>query len=376
MLKSGYFFGALLLHLVVLLMVATWIIFKAPAVQDDTASFVQVSVKPPTPPPTPPAAAGGESLNNFEPTVQSVPPPAVLAVVSTSNPSSFSVQAVKAVIPNLPASVTPPSGSGMAGHNAPGSASGAGSPFGTSETTGPPLFVGHLFDLKQTRSGKPTGMNAGKYHDVVKAFIADNWSPSILNQYYMSTVALNTASIFIPTIDAEDGPKAFGVDKEVQPNMYLIWYKVTAAPPQEGTYHFVGVADDILEVRVNHRTVLEGSDRPVNDQMRKKQAKYQMTNFDPTWEGDADFFVGEGFHVSAGEAVDIDVLIGEEPGGRSNYFLFIQRDESTYEKQSNGSPLLPIFQVDNKPIKPVGKPQSWPPFSATPEPWEAVNKGQ
>ncbi len=63
-------------------------------------------------------------------------------------------------------------------------------------------------------------------------------------------------------------------------------------------------------------------------------------------------------------------LIGEEPGGKSDYFLYIQRDESTYEKQSNGSPLLPVFQLDANPIQPAGAPRSYPPFAA-PIPWEA-----
>jgi len=135
----------------------------------------------------------------------------------------------------------------------------------------------------------------------------------------------------------------------------------------------VGAGDDILAVRVNGRTELDGSGREIWPRRAKAQ-KYAMTNFNPTWEGNADFWIGEPFQASACEEIDLEVLIGEEPGGRSNYFLFIQRDESTYDKQSNGTPLLPIFQLDPKPIKPMGAPMSYPPFASTPEPWEAGSK--
>ncbi len=85
-------------------------------------------------------------------------------------------------------------------------------------------------------------------------------------------------------------------------------------------------------------------------------------------------WVGLPFQVQAGDSVDIDIIVGEEPGGRSNYFLYIQREENTYQNQANGSPLLPVFQLDNNLIKPVGEAQSYPPFSPNIEPWTTVNK--
>ena len=51
--RSGYFFGALLLHFVVFLMVATWVIFPAihPPTEDFTKAYVPPSSQPPPPPP-------------------------------------------------------------------------------------------------------------------------------------------------------------------------------------------------------------------------------------------------------------------------------------------------------------------------------------
>lgn len=54
--RSGYFFGAVLLHLIVFVMVATWIVFPAfkPPTEDFTKTYVPAGAPPP-PPPTPPA---------------------------------------------------------------------------------------------------------------------------------------------------------------------------------------------------------------------------------------------------------------------------------------------------------------------------------
>ena len=58
LLRSGFFFGALLFHLLVFLIVATWVVFSAPPIQpDDPHSFPPpVAVNPPPAPTISPAA--------------------------------------------------------------------------------------------------------------------------------------------------------------------------------------------------------------------------------------------------------------------------------------------------------------------------------
>ncbi|MEI9999198.1 MAG: hypothetical protein WDO13_08490 [Verrucomicrobiota bacterium] len=370
--RSGYFFGAVLFHLIVLLMLATLVVFRPPPAPLDDTNFHGVKVPPP-PPPAPAAPSGGASANAYEPAVDTAPPPCAPSVVCAPTACNFAVSPQKVNLPNLPASLSQPVGSALAGHDLPGATSGSGSPFGAAESNGAAELEGYLYDLKQTSDRQPTNMDPGGYHNTIRQFIADNWNPSVLRPYYKAEKALHATSIFIPIIDAADGPKAFGVQDEVQPRLYCVWYKVTASPAQDGTYHFVGTADDIMLVRVNHRTVLDGSDGTVSDEVRAKQTRFNMTDFDPTFGPNGDFWVGTPFHVSAHEPVDIEVLIGEEPGGKSDYFLYIQRDEDTYEKQSNGAPLLPIFQLDPNPIQPKGEPRSFPPFAKTPEPWEGAS---
>jgi hypothetical protein len=57
--RSGYFFGAVLLHLIVFVMVATWVIFPAfhPPTEDFTKTYL-----PPSPPPPPPPSQQAEQV--------------------------------------------------------------------------------------------------------------------------------------------------------------------------------------------------------------------------------------------------------------------------------------------------------------------------
>ena len=370
--KSGYFFGAVLLHLILFAMIATLIIFRAPVPPSDTANFTAAQVKI-APPPAPPPPSGGSTPSDADPTFTPSAPAAAPSLLTTASTSTFSVKSVTTKLPNLPPSLTDKAGSnGGAPGGGTGSGAGGGSPFGSPQDSGTPQLVGYLYDLKQTSGRQATPkMDPGAYHKKLKEFVGSGWNPGVLSDFYKAKNALNASAIFIPTLKAELGPKAFGVEKEVQPDMYCIWYKCTAAPTQDGTYHFVGGGDDVIAARVNGKTVFDGcSTDSIWADREKEEKNFEMTNFNPTFPGNK-FWIGKAFHVNAGEMVDIDVLIGEQPGGRSNYFLLIQRDEDldSYAKQSNGSPLLPIFQLDSNVIKPQGEPQSYPPVAPTPVPW-------
>ena len=92
--RSGYFFGALLLHFVVFLMVATWVIFPAihPPTEDFTKTYVPASSPPPPPPPP---------TETVQVPTHSVPNPTTTITAPTAAPS-FSVP-----LPDLSPTSTP-----------------------------------------------------------------------------------------------------------------------------------------------------------------------------------------------------------------------------------------------------------------------------
>ena len=368
--RSGYLVGAILLHLILFVMLASWVIFRPPQPSPE-ASFRATTIKLP-PPPAPPPPTGGTAANALEPDISVTPPTSMPQVLASPLNSNFSLPSMKAPASNLAISPKPPTGSDLAGVKASGLKLGAGNPFGIPEGRGAGLLEGYLYDLKQSSSGQRMPISPSVFHAKVIEFLASGWNPSVLTPYYKSPHALYASSIFIPTLNAKDGPKSFGVEKNVLPKMYLVWYKAEVTPPRSGTYRFVGIADDILVVAVNGQTVLDGALAATAPAVRKKQTVYSLLNFLPTCSANRGLWVGVPFDVQVGESVKLDILIGEQPGGHSNYFLYLQRDGAYYTKQANGVPLLPVFQLDPNPIQPVGAPQSFPPFSSTIESWKGT----
>ena len=46
-----------------------------------------------------------------------------------------------------------------------------------------------------------------------------------------------------------------------------------------------------------------------------------------------------------GEIFDLDVIIGERPGGLFNAFLMVEKQGGTYNTDRRGHLILPIFQI-------------------------------
>jgi len=91
--RSGYFFGALLLHLVVFIMVGTWIIF--PAIHPPTEDFTKTYLPPAAPPPPPPPQ------ETVQVPTHTVPNPTTTITAPTATPT-FNVP-----LPDLSPTTTP-----------------------------------------------------------------------------------------------------------------------------------------------------------------------------------------------------------------------------------------------------------------------------
>jgi hypothetical protein len=79
---------------------------------------------------------------------------------------------------------------------------------------------------------------------------------------------------------------------------------------------------------------------------------------------------GDWITFKAGEVFDLNVIVGERPGGAFCAFLFIEQQGNFYEMQ-DGEPVLPIFQLAPTTLP---SPQKWeaPTFSKTPDVWKAL----
>ena len=223
-------------------------------------------------------------------------------------------------------------------------AGGAAVPFfGFRESRGGGSLAGKFYDLKQTKEGKPSNLDEKEYPKELSDFVR-GWNESHFAKYFVGPNPLYTTQIFIPKIDANQGPRAFNLSR-VQPKMWVIHYKGNVIPPESGTYRFVGMGDDVLVVRFNGQVVLDcGPNTPSGKEPRSFYASegLQFKSDMPWYKG---LGRGDAFQVTAGESYPMEVLIGEWPGGDFKAWLLLEKDGVQYQKDSKGNPILPVFKL-------------------------------
>jgi hypothetical protein len=200
-------------------------------------------------------------------------------------------------------------------------------------------LIGIMYDLKQTPDRKPTNENSETYFNVINEFLQKGWDEGVLNRYYRVSRPLYTTQIFVPMMNADDGPKAFGAEKTVRPSLWVIHYKGEVSAPSAGTYRFWGSADDLLATAVDGKTEL------VYYITLPNLPAWKPSESDGAQAADGRLRPGDWFTVGPDQIIDLDVIIGERPGGYFNAFLMVEKKGETYKKDGDGHPILPIFQV-------------------------------
>lgn len=242
------------------------------------------------------------------------------------------------------------------------SSMGAASFLGVPQVQGVDGLIGTLYDLKQTKDRQPTGLNPDQYGEIVADFVR-GWNPVKLRRFYRASTLLMASQVFTPEMPAGIAPKAFGVEKEVEPMMWLVWYRARVSPPKTGNYHFVGAGDDIMFVKFNGRTVLDRCWF-----LRTGDVK-EAANYDYGFSVIKDGFAkGRAFRAEAGKFYDLDILIGEQPGGLFFASLLLEEAGATYQKDAKGNPILPIFRVGENPT-PLEDGRSYPPYAESGPVW-------
>lgn len=127
--------------------------------------------------------------------------------------------------------------------------------FGSAKRTAGAL-IGILYDFKQDQDREKKPLEAKVFDAKVAEFVNSGYDEGLLNKYFRVPRALYTTQLQIPTISADVAPKAFGVEKTVEPQKWMVHYKGQIAAPADGSYRFVGDADDFVVVAINGKTVL------------------------------------------------------------------------------------------------------------------------
>lgn len=227
-----------------------------------------------------------------------------------------------------------------------------------------PGLSGTFYDLKQTPNRRPTDMNGETYVEVVKDFVK-GWRDSKLTHFYRANQRMVVSQIFMPQIDATLGPRAFGVEKEVQPSLWLVHYKGRVSPPKTGTFHFVGGGDDIMIVRFDGKIVLDRCATLVVDE------NHTVTDYQYGFgENQRGFAKGRPITVEKGKFYDIEILIGEQPGAWFYASLLIEEQGHRYDKDAKGNPILPVFRVDGPRPPKENESDKYPPHDGKSQEWQ------
>jgi len=243
-------------------------------------------------------------------------------------------------------------------------------------------LTGTFYDLKQDRNGKSTNVGeATTFHDIVNQsreilhdFVKRGWNERDLAKFYQAPQKLYQTKIFMPSMGANEAPKAFGCEKEVQGSRWVVVYRGTVRPPKTGKYRFVGAGDDVLAIRFAGKMVfdygyesatanlkLHGNLSRLKDDNDRdwKRLRRELTMPSPVEirpQGSlrlvkdiGGLAVGLEFEANASTDYPIEILISEIPGGLFAAYLMIEEVGATYQKDGSGSPILPVFRLDSNP---------------------------
>jgi hypothetical protein len=163
-------------------------------------------------------------------------------------------------------------------------------------------------------------------------------------KFFNAPQKLYATHFYIPMMNADEAPRAYGVENLVEPSNWIAVYQGKFRSIAGGTFRFVGTADDILIVGVDGDTVLSAGFTESNP------GKWEP-NEEPAHRGPPvseylpSLTVGDWFELSPGEPHELTVLIGEIPGGEFASYLFIEEQGADYEHTGDGRPILPVFKL-------------------------------
>ncbi len=202
-------------------------------------------------------------------------------------------------------------------------------------------LMGAFYDLKQTQKHMPTHVSPSLYTKIIDAYLARDWDERVLSPYFQMSTTLYTTQIFIPNMNADAAPKAFHADRTVGPSLWVVHYKGQVSPPAPGTYRFWGCADDALAVAVNGKTVLVAC----RHDMALPHVTWRSTESPGAQAADDPLIAGDWMTIGPNQIVDLDVLLGERPGGLFNAFLLVEKQGESYPVDGRGHRIFPIFQL-------------------------------
>lgn len=222
---------------------------------------------------------------------------------------------------------------------------GGGGGFGSSAPNAKGLR-GTLVDFKKKPSGSPVKdydvRNPTHFIEAPLRLQRADFSESSLRRHFQAPQNLVLNHLAIGYAQADTGPKNFGAENDIKPSGWFAHYRGTVKAARSGTYRLHGRGDDYLSVYIGGKAKLHGHwpdcfERYVGTWKGSESA--QPGPFGNT------LIIGDWFTVKEGDTMEIDIAIGERPGGKVGFVLQIEEQGQTYRTDKQGRSILPLFQL-------------------------------
>ncbi len=239
-------------------------------------------------------------------------------------------------------------GSGSGGGNGGGGDAGG---FGSAGGSG---LKGHLYDFKQNRDREPNTkyLNGGRRSTTPLSRFVKNvgeihkakFSESSLKPYFKSPQELTLTHLAIATRPASDGPRYFEAAQDVQPKGWIAHYSGKVVVPESGSYRFSGMADDYLSLFIDDKPALHACWPEVQTGLVGRWNAHRDSGKWLSPIGGQNLVFGRWISLRKGQILDLDLGIGERPGGKLAFLLMVEKKGVTYEiEPGTKRPILPIF---------------------------------
>lgn len=205
-------------------------------------------------------------------------------------------------------------------------------------------FVGTFYDFKRDRQGRPLGTDPGTMVDILTKFVSGGWKTSSFARFYRSPKKLYATSFMIPPVRSSVAPSAFD-EADTGGWVWAAHYKGQLVYPEDIKFRFWGHGDDVLVVRVDGEVVLNAC---------WPEGQWGTYDIGGSWissaKNDFRFYLGNNLsrggdwiELKAGEPKDMEVILGEVPGGGFCAMLTVEVDGVEYERNRQGGAIFPMF---------------------------------
>ncbi len=217
--------------------------------------------------------------------------------------------------------------------------------FGSGQTIGNDL-EGTFYDFNRRRGGNLNGIDQYGFDAELQKFNKSGWKESVLAKYYRSPKKLYATTIALPPMPSPLGPAAFN-EPDNEDRCWIVLYKGTLVHRAGIKFRFVGNSDDKLAVRVDGEVVLDACREDASHGGPQIATSWIPSSADHRkWYICHDYSaVGDLVELEPGVPKDIEIIIGEGPGTLFNAILYVMEEGVEYEKDSTGTPILPVFKT-------------------------------